>query len=106
MESMGHLIRKRSAKPSHMAASGLPTGMPLTLPSEFARERRSRSSTRPKLSPINSSLPQSGIRLGPDDALRRHAGLRIEGVLCAVGDELDPAHQPETMRSRARISRV
>jgi hypothetical protein len=50
----GTPVRKRSAKPSRMAASGLPIGMPLTLPSEFARARRLRSSTRLEPSPVNS----------------------------------------------------
>src|SRR5882762_3018330 len=57
MESMARPVRKRSAKPSHMAASGLPTGTPLTLPSEFAKACRSCSSIRLKLSPVSSRLP-------------------------------------------------
>src|SRR5262245_33529265 len=54
MASMGHPVRKRSAKPSRTAAFGLPIGMPLTLPSGFGGAHRSHSSTRP--SPVNSGL--------------------------------------------------
>jgi len=50
------------AKPGRMAASGLPIGMPLTLPSGLARARRSRSSIRPKL-PASSRLIRGGRRL-------------------------------------------
>src|SRR6266436_9566516 len=56
MEFMERATRKRSAKPGRMAASGLPIGMPLTLPSGFARARRLRSSMRLKLSPVSSRL--------------------------------------------------
>src|SRR5258708_17325765 len=55
-EFMERATRKRSAKPGRMAASGLPIGTPLTLPSGFARARRSRSSIRLKLSPVSSRL--------------------------------------------------
>jgi hypothetical protein len=47
---------KRSAKPARMAASGLPIGMHLTLPSGFVEARRSRSSISLKLSPVSNRL--------------------------------------------------
>src|SRR5712672_3875702 len=56
MEFMERATRKRSAKPGRMAASGLPIGMPLTLPSGFARARRLRSSITHKLCRVGSRL--------------------------------------------------
>src|SRR5258707_688543 len=112
---MERAARKRSAKPGRMAASGLPIGMPLTLPSGFARARRSLSSIRFKLSPVSSRLLRSlfpllaafplhrdtaGIAdLDPDQArtLLRSCYLQAEGL---------PGPRRATLRSYFEIAPV
>src|SRR5260221_4701358 len=80
---MERATRKRSAKPGRMAASGLPIGMPLILPSGFARARRLRSSMRLEPYRVNSRLVRvsheslaraglsSGVEPKPGNLVRR-----------------------------------
>jgi hypothetical protein len=80
MESMEHPVRKRSVKPSRTAASGLPIGMPWTLPSEFARAHQSRSLMRLKPSLVNSHLLTQAVA-GEDDRCGCNFAVRRRGHL-------------------------